>query len=70
MSASDIITQVLKLPEDSKALILAPIIREKKGAFTDKLESLRQKGYIRAQINGVLVRLDEEIHLAKTKNIP
>ena len=67
MSASDIITQVLKLPEDSKALILAPIIREKKGAFTDKLESLRQKGYIRAQINGVLVRLDEEIHLAKTK---
>ncbi|WP_104722645.1 excinuclease ABC subunit UvrA [Helicobacter mesocricetorum] len=67
MSASDIIAQVLKLPEDSKALILAPIIREKKGTFTDKIESLRQKGYIRAQINGVLVRLDEEIHLAKTK---
>ncbi|MDE5603919.1 MAG: excinuclease ABC subunit A, partial [Helicobacter sp.] len=67
MSVSDIIAQVLKLPEDSKALILAPIIREKKGGFTEKLESLRQKGYIRAQINGVLVRLDEEINLAKTK---
>ncbi len=67
MSASDIITEVLKIKEDSKILILAPIIREKKGTFADKLESLRQKGYVRAQIDGVLVRLDEEIQLAKTK---
>ncbi|MDE5591670.1 MAG: excinuclease ABC subunit UvrA, partial [Helicobacter sp.] len=67
MSASDIITQVLKLQEGSKILILSPIIREKKGAFADKIESLRQKGYIRVQVNGVLVRLDEEIHLSKTK---
>lgn len=67
MHASDIIAEVLKIQEDSKILILAPIIREKKGAFNDKLESLRQKGYVRAQINGVLVRLDEEVALAKTK---
>ncbi|MBX7490278.1 excinuclease ABC subunit UvrA [Helicobacter turcicus] len=67
MHASDIITEVLKIKEHSKILILSPIIREKKGAFNDKLESLRQKGYIRAQINGVLVRLDEEVSLAKTK---
>lgn len=69
MNASDIIAQVLKIKENSKILILSPIIREKKGTFNDKLESLRQKGYVRAQINGVLVRLDEEISLAKTKNI-
>ena len=67
MHTSDIIAEVLKIPEDSKILILSPIIREKKGTFSDKLESLRQKGYVRAQINGVLVRLDEEITLAKTK---
>lgn len=67
MHTSDIIAEVLKIPENSKILILSPIIREKKGTFNDKLESLRQKGYIRAQINGVLVRLDEEITLAKTK---
>lgn len=67
MNASDIIAQVLKIKENSKILILSPIIREKKGTFNDKLESLRQKGYVRAQINGVLVRLDEEISLAKTK---
>ncbi|MCI5968378.1 excinuclease ABC subunit UvrA [Helicobacter sp.] len=67
MHASDIIAEVLKIKEDSKILILSPIIRDKKGSFQDKLESLRQKGYVRAQINGVLVRLDEEIKLAKTK---
>ncbi|TLD81126.1 excinuclease ABC subunit UvrA [Helicobacter sp. MIT 11-5569] len=67
MHASDIIAEVLKIKEDSKILILSPIIREKKGSFQDKLESLRQKGYVRAQINGVLVRLDEEVNLAKTK---
>lgn len=67
MNASDIIEQVQKLEEGKKILILAPLVKEKKGTFSDKLESLRQKGYIRAQINGVLVRLDEEINLAKTK---
>lgn len=67
MSASDIISEVLKLPNSAKILILAPIIREKKGSFADKIESLRQKGYVRAQIDGVVARLDEEIELSKTK---
>ncbi|RAX57698.1 excinuclease ABC subunit A [Helicobacter monodelphidis] len=67
MSASDIIQQVLLIPENSKILILAPIIKEKKGSFADKLESLRHKGYVRMQIDGVMVRLDEEIELSKTK---
>lgn len=67
MSASDIIDEVLKLPVDSKIVILAPLVREKKGTFADMLESLRHKGYIRAMIDGTMVRLDEEIELGKTK---
>lgn len=67
MSASDIIAQIQNLEPESKIMILAPIVRDKKGTFNDKLEELRQKGFIRAQINGVLVRLDEEINLSKTK---
>jgi excinuclease ABC subunit A len=67
MSASDIIEEVLKLPLDSKVIILAPLVREKKGTFADMLESLRHKGYIRAMIDGTMVRLDEEIELGKTK---
>ena len=67
MSASDIIEQVNKLPEGAKIVVLAPLIREKKGTFADLLESLRHKGYVRAMIDGVMVRLDEEIELSKTK---
>ncbi len=67
MSASDIINQVKKLPLGAKVVILAPLIREKKGTFADLLESLVHKGYVRAMIDGVMVRLDEEIELSKTK---
>lgn len=67
MSATDIIEQILSLPLDSKLILLAPIVKEKKGSFADKIESLRQKGYVRAMIDGVMVRLDEEIELAKHK---
>ena len=67
MSASDVITQVLTLPQNSKIVILAPLINRKKGTFADLLESLRGKGYVRAMIDGVMVRLDEEIELGKSK---
>ncbi len=67
MSASDIISQICHLEENSKIIILAPIIKDKKGSFNDRLESLRLKGYVRAFVDGVMVRLDEEIHLHKTK---
>lgn len=67
MSASDIVNEILKFPKGAKIIIYAPLIREKKGTYADLLENLRNKGYVRAQIDGVLVRLDEEIELAKTK---
>jgi len=67
MSASDIIEEVLKLPNGAKLVILAPLVKEKKGSFADMIESLRHKGYVRAMIDGVMVRLDEEIELSKTK---
>ena len=67
MSASDIIEQVLKLPNGTKLVILAPLVKEKKGSYADLIESLRHKGFIRAMIDGVMVRLDEEIELSKTK---
>jgi len=67
MTASDIINQVKTLPLGAKVVILAPLIREKKGSFADLVESLVHKGYVRAMVDGVMVRLDEEIELSKTK---
>ena len=67
MSAADIIEEVLRFPEGAKLVIMAPLVKEKKGTFADMLESLRHKGYVRAMIDGVMVRLDDEIELSKTK---
>ncbi|MEF3192502.1 MAG: excinuclease ABC subunit UvrA [Campylobacterales bacterium] len=67
MTPADIIAQIQALPEGAKLTIMAPLVNEKKGTFADLFESLRQKGYVRAQIDGVLTRLDEEIELSKTK---
>jgi excinuclease ABC subunit A len=67
MSVSDIIDQVQKLPEGSKLVLTAPLVRDKKGSYADLIASLRQKGYVRAMIDGVMVRLDEDIELSKTK---
>ncbi len=67
MSASDIVGEILRLPQGAKISIFAPIVREKKGAFEERLETLKNKGFVRALIDGVLVRLDEEIELSKTK---
>jgi len=67
MSASDIIAEVAKLPEGAKLVMLAPLVKENKGSYTDLLESLVHKGYVRAMIDGVMVRLDEDIELSKSK---
>ena len=67
MTPQDIINEVLKLPEGAKIIIYAPLIKEKKGEFNDLLEKLRNEGVIRAYIDGIIVRLDEEIELKKTK---
>lgn len=67
MSISDIIDQVNALPQGSKIMLLAPLVREKKGSFEAELERLRNDGFVRAQIDGVMQRLDDEIELSKTK---
>ena len=60
MSSSDIIAEIMKLPRGAKVILGAPLVREKKGGFADMLQSLREQGYVRAQIDGVLVRLDQD----------
>lgn len=67
MSSSDVINQVLLLPENAKIIILAPLINRKKGTFSELFESLRAKGYVRAMVDGVMVRLDDEIELGKSQ---
>ncbi|OPX26809.1 MAG: excinuclease ABC subunit A [Campylobacteraceae bacterium 4484_166] len=67
MTTNDVINQVLTLPTDTKAILMAPLINSKKGSFVELIENLKSKGYVRAMIDGVMVRLDEDMELSKTK---
>jgi len=53
---------------DDRIMILAPIVRGRKGAYRKELEKLAQDGYVRARVNGELVQLDEPPVLDKRKN--
>lgn len=55
---SQMVDQVLALPSDSKAMILAPVVRERKGEHLQLLQQLQARGYVRARIDGELCELD------------
>src|SRR5471032_1417205 len=64
-SAEQIIDQVMELPEGTRFMILAPIVRGRKGEYGKQFEELRAEGFGRVKIDGELRRLDEEIVLDK-----
>ena len=58
-TVSQMVDQVLALPEGSKLMLLAPVIRERKGEHTKLLENLAAQGYIRARIDGEVCDLSD-----------
>jgi len=64
-SVEQITDRVMTLAEGTRFMILAPVVRERKGEYGRMLEEMRQQGYARAVVDGELRRLDEEIELDK-----
>ncbi len=64
-SAEQIIDQVMELPEGTRFMVLAPIVRGRKGEYGKPLADLRAEGFTRVKVDGELRRLDEEIVLDK-----
>jgi excinuclease ABC subunit A len=64
-SAEQIIDQVMMLPEGTKFMVLAPIVRGRKGEYGKLFEELREQGFTRVKVDGELRRLEEEIVLDK-----
>lgn len=67
-SVEQIVQSVLCLPEGERVMILAPIVRGRKGEFKKELEKLAKDGFLRARVDGELLSLDEEIRLDKRRN--
>ena len=67
-SVEQIVSGIISLPEGERVMVLAPIVRGRKGEFKKELEKLHKDGFLRARIDGDIRQLDEEIILDKRKN--
>jgi excinuclease ABC subunit A len=64
-SIEQITDHVMTLEPDTRFMVLAPVVRGRKGEYGKLLEEMRTQGYARAVIDGELHRLDEQIELDK-----
>ena len=66
-TVSQMVDTVLALPEGKKLMLLAPVVRERKGEHLHIFEELRAGGFVRARINGIVTELDDVPELEKNK---
>lgn len=62
-----IVEQIMSKPKDTRFMILAPIIKDKKGVHKYVFEGLKKAGYARVRVDGKIYDIDEEIDLDKNK---
>src|SRR5262245_8040885 len=60
-TVSQMVDQVLKLPEGTPLLLLAPVVQERKGEHVQVIEELRGKGFVRARVDGRYLEFDEPL---------
>src|SRR5271166_5123808 len=58
-----IIGRILTLPEGTRFLVLAPVIRGQKGGYKDLFEDMLRRGFVRARVDGQIVRLTDDLKL-------
>ncbi len=67
-SAQEIVDQVEALPEGSKLLILAPVVRARKGTYQAVFEEIRKAGFVRVRVDGEVYNLEDDIVLDRYKS--
>jgi excinuclease ABC subunit A len=67
-SAEQIVQRVMALTPEDRVMVLAPIVRGRKGEFKKEMEKLVQHGFTRARVDGELLNLEDDIPLDKRKN--
>ncbi len=66
-SAQEIVEAIENLPDNTRLLILAPIIRGRKGTYQAVFDEIRKAGFVRVRVDGVVYNLDDEIVLDRYK---
>ena len=67
-TTEQILQHVLALKSEDRIMVMAPVVRGRKGEYKKDLEKLARQGFVRARIDGTLRGLDEDIALDKRKN--
>ena len=65
-TVQQIVDRLTSLPEGTRLYLYAPVVRARKGEHRTELQQLRQAGFVRVRIDGVLHELEEDISLAKS----
>ncbi len=70
-TVSQMVDQILALPQDERMMLLAPVVSNRKGEHLQLFDSLQKQGFIRARVNGELCELDDppKLELRKKHNI-
>ena len=66
-SSQEIVKQVLALPVGTAIMILAPLVRGRKGEHLELFRDMKRQGFVRVRVDGILHDLDEEIRLDKKR---
>jgi excinuclease ABC subunit A len=66
-TASQIVDLIAEIPEDSKIMLLAPVVEGRKGEHAKIIENIKREGFVRMRIDGQLVSIAEEIELDPKK---
>jgi excinuclease ABC subunit A len=66
-SAQEIVDTIRNLPMDSRLLILAPVVRARKGTYQAVFDEIRKAGFVRVRVDGTVYNLDDEINLDRYK---
>ncbi len=67
-STEQIVQAVMAFKAEDRIMVLAPVVRGRKGEYKKELEKYAKEGYVRARVDGVLVSLDEPVPLDRRKN--
>jgi excinuclease ABC subunit A len=67
-SLDQIVDLITAYPEGARVIIMAPVVRDRKGEFKKLFETYLKRGYLRARVDGEMRELEEDIRLSKTRN--
>ncbi|MDX2004599.1 MAG: excinuclease ABC subunit UvrA [Meiothermus sp.] len=66
-SATEVTDRLFKMPEGTKAILMAPVVRGRKGEYRKEFQQLQKEGYARVRVDGIIYTIEEALQLKLEK---